>query len=127
MSKLLYPEESYAIIGACFTVYNEMGPGLPEQVYLECLEIEFEYLGIPFKAKSPQKLFFRNQQLKKTFEPDFICYDKIILEIKALNELRIADQSQILTYLNVTRFELGHLVNFGHSPDLERERFANTR
>jgi GxxExxY protein len=124
--KLIYPEESFAIIGACFNVYNEKGCGFLESVYQECLEIEFEHQGILFVPQKELRLSYRDRPLKQTFKADFVCWDKIILEIKAVSELVDEHRAQVLNYLNATGFKLGMLVNFGHYPKLEYERFALT-
>ena len=126
MSGILYPDESYKIIGACFNVYKTMGCGFLENVYQECLEIEFEDQGIPFKSYKELKLTYRNKQLKQTYKPDFVCYDKIIIEIKAVSNLVDEHEAQIINYLNATGFKLGILVNFGHYPKLEYKRFVLT-
>jgi hypothetical protein len=78
-TELVYKDESYAIIGACFEVYKDKGCGFHEPVYHECLEIELEFQGIPFLSKPPQTLQYRGRTLVQTFSPDFICYDKIIV------------------------------------------------
>jgi GxxExxY protein len=119
---LIYKKESYAIIGACFAVYKDKGCGFLEPVYHECLEIEFESQGIPFLSKPPQTLQYRWRTLVQTFSPDFICYDKIILEIKAASPLSDDHRAQVLNYLSATGCELALLVNFGHYPRLEYER-----
>jgi GxxExxY protein len=126
MDKLVYPKESYAIIGACFNVYKEMGCGFLEPVYQECLEIEFEYQGIPFLSQQELKLRFRDRELEHIFKPDFVCYDKIIVELKAVSKLIDEHRAQVLNYLSATGFELGLLVNFGHYPKLEYERLILT-
>ncbi len=84
MTGLIYPEESYKIIGACFNVYKEKGCGFTEPVYQECLEIELEHEGIQFESQKKLKLAYRGRELKQTFKPDFICYEKIVMEIKAV-------------------------------------------
>jgi GxxExxY protein len=121
---LIWKEESYAIIGACFAVYREKGCGFLEPVYHECLEIEFNLQGIPFLSKPPQTLQYRGRTLVQTFTPDFIGYNKIILEIKAVSALVNEHRAQLLNYLNATGCELGLLVNFGHYPGLEYERLV---
>ena len=100
---LIWKEESYAIIGACFAVYKEKGCGFLEPVYHECLEIEFNLQGIPFLSKPPQTLQYRGRTLVQTFTPDFICYDKIILEIKAVSTLVDEHRAQLLNYLKCHR------------------------
>jgi GxxExxY protein len=121
---LIWKEESYAIIGACFAVYREKGYGFLEPVYHECLEIELDLQGILFLSKPPQTLQYRGRTLVQTFTPDFICYNKIILEIKAVSALVNEHRAQLLNYLNATGCELGLLVNFGHYPGLEYERLV---
>jgi len=97
-----------------------------ENVYQECLEIEFEDQGIPFKSYKELKLKYRDKQLKQTYKPDFVCYDKIIVEIKAISNLLDEHKAQVLNYLNASGLNLGILVNFGHYPKLEYERFVLT-
>jgi GxxExxY protein len=126
MGKIIYPEESYKIVGACFNVYNEMGCGFLEAVYQECLELEFEFQGIPFKPQQDIFLSYRQKKLKQTYKPDFLCFDKIIVEIKAVSKLTDEHRSQVINYLNATNFDLALLVNFGHYPKLQNERFALT-
>ena len=120
--ELIYKEESYAIVGACMAVYKDKGCGFLEPVYHECLAIEFEFRGIPFPSKPPQTLQYRGRTLVQTFSPDFLCYKKIILEIKAVSSLVDEHRAQILNYLSATDCKLGLLVNFGHYPRLEYER-----
>lgn len=85
--KILYKEESYAIIGACFNVYKEKGNGYLEAVYQECLEIEFSFQEIPYETQKNLQLKYRDRILKQTYKPDFLCYNKIIVEIKALSKI----------------------------------------
>ena len=126
MPYILHKDESYAIMGACFEVYKDKGCGFNEAVFQECLEIELELRGIPFKAQVELPLTYKGRALKSKFKADFICYDKIIVEIKAISELVDAHRSQVLNYLNATQHELGLLVNFGHYPKVEHERLALT-
>ncbi|MCP4396737.1 MAG: GxxExxY protein [bacterium] len=124
MAELIYKDESYAIVGACFNVYKEMGCGFLEAVYQECLEIEFEVQKIPFEAQKELTLHYRQRQLKKTFVPDFVCYGKIIVEIKAVSKLTNEHRAQVQNYLNATDCKLALLVNFGHYPKVEYERLV---
>jgi GxxExxY protein len=119
---LIYKEESYAIIGACMAVYKDKGCGFLEPVYHECLQIEFEFRAIPFLSKAPHTLKYRDRTLVQTFSPDFLCYDKIILEIKAVSALVDEHRAQVLNYLAAIGCKLGLLVNFGHCPRIEYER-----
>ncbi len=123
-SKILYKEESYAVIGACFNVYKEKGNGFLEAVYQECLEIEFSFQEIPYETQKNLQLTYRDRVLKQTYKPDFLCYNKIIVEIKALSRIVDEHRAQILNYLNGAGFKLGILVNLGHHPKLEYERFV---
>lgn len=127
MTNIIYKKESYKIIGCCFEVYKDKGCGFTEQVYQECLEIEFEYQKIPFVAQPEIHLEYRNKLLKQHFRPDFICFGKIILEIKAVSKLVDKHRSQTMNYLNATNFGLALLVNFSHYPKIERERFGNRK
>jgi GxxExxY protein len=127
MTEIIYKRESYAIIGACFEVYNEKGCGFLEPVYQECLAIEFEYQAIPTIAKPPLTLVYRSRPLTQVYQPDFVCFGKIIVELKAVSAIIDEHRAQLLNYLHATGFELGLLVNFGHYPKLEYERIAKTR
>jgi GxxExxY protein len=119
MPEIIHKKESYAIIGACFEVYNEKGCGFLEPVYQECLGIEFEYQRIPAIAKPSLAISYRSRILKQTYEPDYVCFEKIIVELKAVSALTDEHRAQLLNYLHATGFELGLLVNFGHYPKLE--------
>jgi GxxExxY protein len=123
--QLIYKDESYAIIGACFAVYKDKGCGFLEPVYHECLEIELELQRIPFQSKAPQTLQYRGRTLVQTFAPDFACYDKIIVELKAVSALVDEHRAQLLNYLSATGCKLGLLVNFGHYPGMEYERLLS--
>ena len=124
---IVYEKESYAIMGACFTVYKDKGCGLTEPIYQECLEIEFDCLSLPAMAQPQLPVTYRDRILKHRFVPDFICYGKLILEIKAVSKLTDEHRAQVLNYVHATGYELGLLVNFGHYPKVEYERIANTR
>lgn len=126
MEKLVYSKESYAIIGTCFNVYKEMGCGFLESVYQECLEIELENQGIPFRAQQELTLTYQGRELKQKYKADFVCYDKIIVELKAVSKLTDEHRAQVLNYLHATGMRLGLLVNFGHYPKLEYERLILT-
>jgi GxxExxY protein len=126
MTEIIYRNESYAIIGACFEVYNSKGCGFLEPVYHECLAIEFEHQRIPAISKPSLTLSYRERTLLQTYEPDFICFGKIILELKTASALADEHRAQLLNYLHATGFELGLLVNFGQYPRLEYERIAKT-
>jgi GxxExxY protein len=122
--ELIFKDESYAILGACFAVYKDKGCGFLEAIYHECLEIEFEFQEIPFVSKPPHTLQYRGRTLVQRFTPDFTCYEKIIVEIKAASNLADEHRAQLLNYLSATDYKLGLLVNFGHYPKVEYERLV---
>jgi GxxExxY protein len=124
MTELLYEAESYAIRGACFEVYKEKGSGFLESVYRECMEIELEFIEIPFVVKPQLQLDYKNRKLKSKFEPDLVCYDKIIVELKAVSQLVDEHRAQVHNYLKATGYRLGFLVNFGHHPKVQIERIV---
>ena len=122
---IVFKEESYRIIGACFEVYKEKGNGFLEAVYQESLGIELDEQQIPFKEKPRLRLEYKGRLLKQVYEPDFLCFDEIILEIKAVRKLTDEHRAQVINYLKATGKQLGLLVNFGHYPKIEHERFVN--
>lgn len=121
---IVYKEESYQIVGACFEVYNEKGSGFLEPVYQECLELELGMQGIPFAAQQGLALDYKGKPLNQTYKPDFICFGKIIVELKAVSELTNEHRAQTHNYLKATGMRLGLLVNFGQHPKLEYERIV---
>ena len=123
--EIIFKEESYKIIGACFEVYKEKGNGFLEAVYQECLSMEFSDQDIPFEEQPRLRLEYKGRSLKHGYQPDFICFGKIIVEIKAVKNLIDEHRAQVINYLKATDKELGLLVNFGHYPKIEHERFVN--
>lgn len=124
MTDLKYEEESYRIRGAIFEVYREMGCGFLEAVYQECLEKELGKQGIPFAAQRELVLHYKGERLVQMYKPDFICFERIIVELKAVKELAGEHRAQVHNYLKATGLELGLLVNFGHYPKVEVERIV---
>jgi GxxExxY protein len=120
--ELLYKDECYPIIGACFDVYNEMGCGFLEPVYQECLGLEYGMRKIPALPHQQLRLSYKGQSLLQTYIPDFVCFGTIVLEIKAATKLADEHRAQVHNYLKATGLRLGLLVNFGHFPKLEYER-----
>jgi len=110
---LLYENESYKIIGAAMKVHKELGSGFLEAVYQEALGIEFEKQEIPYLSEPRLKISYSGQELKKYYKADFICYEKIIIEVKATKQLTGIDESQVINYLKATSIKLGLLFNFG--------------
>ena len=121
---IVYKEESYKVVGAAFKVYNTLGHGFLEAVYQEALEIEFQRQGIPYEREKEVKIYYDGQELKQTYRADFVCYDKIIVELKAVSELDDAHRSQVHNYLHATGYKLGLLLNFGCPNGLEQERIV---
>ena len=120
--EIIFKQESYNIIGACFEVYKDKGNGFLEAVYQECLKHEFQFQNIPFIEKPKIEIWYKHTKLIQTYEPDFICYNEIILELKSVKTMATEHKAQILNYLKATRKKLGLLINFGHYPKLGYER-----
>jgi len=124
MAEIIYKEESFKIIGACMEVHKKLGPGFLESVYSEALEIEFKNAGIPYEKEKKLPVLYDNKPLNKYFRADYICYDKIIVELKATNYTVEANKKQTLNNVNATNFKLGLLINFG-MPSLKYYRLVN--
>ena len=110
---IIYKEESYKILGACFAVHSELGCGFLENVYHEALDKELTIREIPFKKEAKLDIIYRNEYLSKKYYADFICYDKIILELKACENISDNHIAQVVNYLSATNFKLGIIINFG--------------
>jgi len=123
--KILYKEESYQIVGACFEVYNDKGSGFLEAVYQDCLALEFKDQQVSFEQKPRIRLTYKGRLIDQYYEPDFLCFDKVIVEIKASKSITDEHRAQVINYLKATGLKLGLLVNFGNYPKLEYERFLN--
>lgn len=124
MAEIIYREESYKIMGACFEVYKEKGCGFTESVYQECLQLEFQQQGIPFVAQPILELEYKDTKLQQYFRPDFVCFGSIVIELKAVSKLIDEHRAQALNYLHAAKFRLCLLVNFGHHPRVEYERIV---
>jgi GxxExxY protein len=120
--ELLFKDEVYAVIGACVEVYNSMGPGFLEAIYQDCLEIELQLRGMPFRSKAELKLTYKDRTLEPTYRPDFDCFGKIIVEIKAASDLADEHRAQVHNYLTATGSRLGLLANFASHGTLAHER-----
>jgi len=121
---IIYKDESYNVVGAAFHVYNNLGHGFFETVYQETLKIEFQRRNIPYEREKELNIVYDGVQLKQTYKADFVCYGKIIVELKAVSELDDAHRSQVYNYLHATGYRLGLLLNFGYSDELEKERIV---
>jgi len=113
MADILFKEESYKIIGACFEVHNILGHGFKEAVYKDALELELTRLDIPFVREKPFTIIYKEQKLKHFFVADFVVYDTIILEIKIGNYIGEPYIKQTLNYLKASGLRLGIVINFG--------------
>lgn len=123
MTQILFKEESYKIIGACFEVHKILGHGFKEAIYKDALELEFEKVGIPFQREKSYGIFYKEQKLKHFFIADFIAYDSIILEIKIGQYIGDPYLKQTLNYLKASGLKLGMVINFGTS-SLEYQRLV---
>ena len=124
MTNIILKEESYNVIGACMNVHKELGCGFLEPIYQEALEYEFKLSNIPFEREKHLAVRYRDITLSKYYIADFICYDKIVLELKALSEINNDHKSQIINYLKMTNMQLGIIINFGKD-SLDYERVIN--
>ena len=125
-SKIIYKDESYAIIGACMKVHRALGPGFLEAVYEEVIEKEFIVQNIPYKRQVKLDLYYEGVQLKTHYRADFVCYDNIIVELKAVTQIPSVFYAQLQNYLKCTNMELGLLINFG-TPSLTYKRIVNQK
>ena len=122
--KIIFKEESYKIIGICMNIHSTLGNGFLEAVYSEVLEKEFVKNNIPYRREVKLDLFFNGEKLDKKYKADFICFDNIILEIKAVSFIHENFTKQTLNYLKATDKKLGLLINFGEK-SLKYKRIIN--
>ena len=113
MSGLIYKSESYKIIGACMEVHKELGMGFLEPVYQEALAHEFALQCVPYEREIELRIIYKGHKLNKQYFADFICYNKITLELKAVSSITGEHEAQVLNYLKASDFKLGLLINFG--------------
>ena len=122
---MIRDEKTYKIIGAAMEVHRELGCGFLEPVYQEALAIEFKLQGLPFEQQQLIEIMYKGRPMEKKYQPDFVCFDDIIVEIKALSRLTGNEEAQIINYLKATSLEVGLLINFG-TKSLEYKRFVNS-
>ena len=120
--EILYKDEVYWIVGTAIEVHRELGPGFLEAVYQEALEIELAERGIPFESQKPLKIKYKSRPLKKEYVADLVCYDKIVVELKAMDKLSSREAAQVLNYLKATGLHVGLIFNFGSEGVLKWER-----
>ena len=116
-------ERTYKIIGAALEVHKELGCGFLEAVYQEALGKEFATQGIPFKSQPIVEIKYKGEPLEKKYQPDFVCYDEVILEIKAISGLTGVEEAQLINYLKASGLKVGLLINFG-TKSLEYKRLV---
>ena len=121
MGDILFKDESYKIIGACFEVHKALGHGFNEVVYKDAMELEFSKIGIPYKREQPYNIYYKGEKLKHYFVADFVVLNSIILEIKACSLIGEPHLKQTLNYLKASNLKLGIVINFG-TPSLESKR-----
>ena len=121
---MIYKEEAYKIIGAAMEVHNSLGNGFLEAVYQEALEREFVIQGISYSREQRISIEYKGEKLSKYYIADFVCYDNIIIELKALSSIDSNHEAQILNYLKATNYKLGLLINFG-TRSLQSKRLVN--
>jgi GxxExxY protein len=119
MVELLLKDEVYAIVGAAMEVYNQLGPGFLEPIYQEAMEIETLERQIPIKPRHELVVLYKGKHLKKFYIADLICFDQVIVEIKAIDTLTTREESQLINYLKATGLKVGLLINFGSHGKLE--------
>jgi len=120
--------QTHAVIGAAMEVHRQLGPGFLEAVYQEALAFELESRGIPFRREVDLSISYKGERLKCQYRADFICFDRIIVELKAIQQFSGIEKAQVLNYLRATNMELGLLINFGRfSLDFLRLSYSNAR
>ncbi len=122
--EIFFKEEVYQVIGAAIEVHRELGNGFLEAVYHEALELELTSRNIPFKSQVPLKIKYKDTVLRKEYVADLICFNSVVVEIKALGQLGGGEESQIINYLKATGLKVGLLVNFGSVGKLEWKKFV---
>lgn len=122
--KIIYKDESYQIVGACLEVYKILGNGFLEPLYQEALAFELKARNMEFTEQPNLEIRYKDNVLKHEYNPDFVCFGKIVLEIKAVSKLTDEHRAQLHNYLKATGFRLGILINFGHYPLIEKERIV---
>jgi GxxExxY protein len=121
---LILADEAYAVAGAAMEVYYKLGSGFLEPVYQQALGIEFARRNVPFEQQKRFRIEYKGTILDKEYVADFVCYDQVIVEIKAINQLSPVDWAQVINYLKVSKMRVGLLFNFGSVGKLEWKRLV---
>ena len=116
---------TYQIIGAAMEVHRQLGHGFAEPVYQGAMAVELAIQSIPFHAQKEFPIIYKGKRLDPYYKPDFICFEEVVVELKALSRLTSLEESQVINYLKVTGLHTGLLINFG-SRSLEQRRFILT-
>ncbi len=119
----MYQDEGYKFMGAAFEAYNQLGYGLAEEVYQQCLEIELELRQIPFESKHELTLEYKGRKIEKSYIPDLFVFEAIVVELKAVKKLMEEHEAQLFNYMRIAKQPVGYLVNFGSKNELEWKRF----
>lgn len=119
---LIFKDEVYAIVGAAMEVHSELGPGFLEAVYHAALKVELTARQIPFASEKLLEVYYKGQELSAEYRADLVCYEQIIVELKALDRLSSKEEAQVLNYLKATGMRLGVLINVGSRGKLEWKR-----
>lgn len=116
-------DRTYQIIGAAMEVHKILGGGFLEVVYDDALELEFQARGIPYEREKGLHIYYKDKMLPHFYKPDFVCYDSVVVELKAIDDLTSDNQAQIINYLAATKCQVGLLLNFGRN-SLQKKRFV---
>jgi GxxExxY protein len=122
MGRLVYAQEGYDLMGAAFEVHNVLGGGLLEEVYQQSFEIELNLRGIPFRQKEELQIYYKDQKLTKTYIPDLIVFEVVVVELKAISALSEEHEAQLMNYMRITKSPIGYLINFGPLGKLQYKR-----
>ena len=125
MSETIYNDEVLAIIKVATEVHRELGSGFLEAAYQEAMEIEADFMDVPFVPQQNLQVQYKQHRLKKKYVADMICFDKIVVEFKVLDKLTDKEESQMLHYLKTSGYKVGVLINFGSHPELEWKQFVD--
>jgi len=124
MAELVLKDEVYQIVGAAMEVYWQLGRGFLEPIYQEAFEIELGRRGLPFEPQAQLTIEYKGQPLEKKYVADVVCFNQIVVELKACDRLTGIDEAQLLNYMRMTRMRVGLLINFGSQVRLEWKRYV---